>query len=489
MGELRRPPPGRGHPALEVLTAVNLSPLDLVPLGAYFVVIVGLGWLKRRNFKGEAYLLMGRQLTLPGFVLSLVSTWYGGILGSSEYSYTVGLSNWIVLGIPYYVFAGVFAIFLARRARRSYVYSVPDLLAGCYGERARLPASLLVLVLASPAPYVLTFGVLLNFLFGVPVIPGILIGGIFSYLYVYRDGLAVIVRTDLFQCLLMYTGYGLLLVGAWFTFGSPFALWQELSRSAPDHVSLTGGKPVSYVMVWFFIASWTLVAPMFHQRVYALRNEKHARLGITLSIAAWTVFDLFTTFAGLYAFANFPGIEDPRISHFLMAETLLPAGLYGLFLTGIFATVMSTLDSELFVSGVTLGPDMLGRTRGFKGLSEPVLTRIGMAGVLVAAILLAIFVPSVVDLYYTIGTLAVPGLLVPVLGATGLIRPLPPRLIRLHLLGVPLFSLLWFLGGELTGWYPLVRVEPFYPGIALSAIILLFGYRESLSLNGDKKNT
>ena len=461
---------------------MNLSPLDLLPLGAYFLVIAGLGWLKKRNFKGEAYLLMGRQLTLPGFVLSLVSTWYGGILGSSEYSYTVGLSNWIVFGIPYYVFAAVFALFLAKQARRRYVYSVPDLLAGCYGEKARLPASLLVLVLASPAPYVLTVGVLLHFLFGLPVIPGILIGGIFSYLYVYRDGLAVIVRTDFFQCVLMYTGYGLLLMGAWLSFGSPFTLLKELSESAPDHVSMTGGKPLSYVLVWFFIACWTLVAPMFHQRVYALRHERHARRGIFLSIAAWTVFDLFTTFAGLYAFANFPGIEDPRISHFLMAETLLPAGVYGLFLTGIFATVMSTLDSELFVSGVALGPDILGRTRGFQRLSEPVLTRIGMAGVLVAAILLAIFVPSVVDLYYTIGTVAVPGLLVPVLGATGLIRPLPARFIRLHLLGVPLFSLLWFLGGKATGWYPLIRIEPFYPGILFSGIILLVANGKSFLL-------
>jgi hypothetical protein len=62
------------------------------------------------------YLLMGRTLALPSFVATLVSTWYGGVLGVGEYSYRYGLSNWIVFGVPYYLGAALFAIFFARRA-------------------------------------------------------------------------------------------------------------------------------------------------------------------------------------------------------------------------------------------------------------------------------------------------------------------------------------------------------------------------------------
>ena len=68
---------------------------------------------------GEAdYLVAGRRLTLPGFVASLVTTWYGGILGVGEYGWSYGISSWLVFGVPYYLWAGVFALVLARRARR-----------------------------------------------------------------------------------------------------------------------------------------------------------------------------------------------------------------------------------------------------------------------------------------------------------------------------------------------------------------------------------
>jgi SSS family solute:Na+ symporter len=444
--------------------------IDLTIIGAYFAVVVFLGWIKGGQPKDEDYLLMGRQLTMPGFLLSLVSTWYGGILGASEYSYVYGLSNWIVFGVPYYVFAGVFALLLAKRARKQYVISIPHLIGEKYGTTGRVLSAGLVLILATPAPYVLTIGVLLNFLLGVPLVPAIIAGALFSYLYVYRDGLAVIIRTDLFQCVLMYGGYILLFVFAWMTWGSPVELWSSVREASPDHLSPTGGEPVSYILVWFFMASWTLVSPMFHQRVYALRKARHAVPGIFSAILLWCVFDFLTTVIGLYAFTHLPDLADPRVAHLAVGEVLLPIGLYGLFLTGIFSVVMSTLDSDMFISGVTLGPDMLGRVPVLSRLRDPVMTRIGMAIVTLVSILFAVFVPSVVDMYYTIGTLAVPGLLLPVLSSAGVFPVISSRLVGLHLVVVPAVSAAWYLiNHDRPEWLP--HVEPFYPGCIASGLI------------------
>ena len=47
--------------------------------------------------------------------MTLVSTWYGGILGVGEFSYRYGISNWVIQGVPYYVFALFFAFLLAKR--------------------------------------------------------------------------------------------------------------------------------------------------------------------------------------------------------------------------------------------------------------------------------------------------------------------------------------------------------------------------------------
>jgi SSS family solute:Na+ symporter len=440
-----------------------MSILDAVILCSYFLAIISLGWMRKavRNPSEDTYLLLGRQLTLPGFVLSLVASWYGGILGSSEYSYTYGLSNWIVFGLPYYIFAGFFALFLARRARERFVYSIPDLLASVMGESARIPAAVTVLILASPAPYVLTLGILAHFLFGIPVALGVILGAAFSFLYVYRDGLSVIIRTDLLQSGLMFAGYIVLILFAVLQFGGLETLESAVSERNANHLSPTGGEPLSILLVWFFIGSWTIVSPMFHQRVYALREKRHARIGIGVSVALWTVFDACTTLAGLYAFGFLMPLEDARLSHIILANEVLPIGLYGLFITGLFAVVMSTLDSELFVSGVTFGSDLLGRHPRLARFSKPFLTRLGMAIVLLSAVIMALLLPSVVDLYYIIGTLAIPGLLLPVLSACGLLPKLSPRRIRLHLVSVPLLALVW----KLTTPLPL---EAFYPALALS---------------------
>lgn len=448
--------------------------IDFAIIAIYFLVIIVLGWLKSGKQKDEDYLLMGRRLTMPGFLLSLVSTWYGGILASSEYSYSYGLSNWIVFGVPYYFFAGVFALVLASRARQKYVISIPHLIGENYGTTGRVLSAALVLILATPAPYVLTIGVLLNFLFGIPLVWGIVLGALFSYLYVYRDGLAVIVRTDLLQCVLMYGGYILLFVFAWMTWGSPVQLVHAVKEVSPDHVSLTGGKPVSYVLVWFFMASWTLVSPMFHQRVYALRKKNNAVRGIFSAIALWCVFDFLTTVVGLYAFVHLPDLQDPRVAHLELGAQILPIGVFGLFLTGIFSVVMSTLDSDMFISGVTLGPDMLGRIPLLSRMREPVLTRLGMAIVTLVSIGFAVFVPSVVDMYYTIGTMAVPGLLLPVLSSAGVAPRIPSRLVGFHLVAVPLATAAWYLlADSFPHW--IMQIEPFYPGCLVSVVIWTYG--------------
>jgi len=90
------------------------------------------------------YLLMGRTLALPSFVATLVSTWYGGVLGVGEYSYRYGISNWIVFGVPYYLGAAVFALFFAKKARRSELYTVPDQLDRAYGKPAALMGAVVI---------------------------------------------------------------------------------------------------------------------------------------------------------------------------------------------------------------------------------------------------------------------------------------------------------------------------------------------------------
>ena len=101
--------------------------VDWAILALYFVFLVVVGFWKRKD-TAEEYAIGGRSLGLPVFVATLVATWYGGILGQGEFVYDSGVVAWTTNGLPYYVFALLFAFFLARRVRggAAHLYTIPD---------------------------------------------------------------------------------------------------------------------------------------------------------------------------------------------------------------------------------------------------------------------------------------------------------------------------------------------------------------------------
>ena len=448
---------------------MNLHIVDIGLILAYFIAVLLVGVYNTRTNSSSDYMLMGRKLTLPAFVMTLVSTWYGGILGVSEYSTTYGISNWVNFGLPYYVFGIAFALMVAKRARALEVHSLPEILVSDYGKNAGRLASIWVLLLASPAPYILTLGLILNFFLGLNLTIAIIVGAVFSLFYILNGGLTSVIKTDKLQFVLMFVGFIVILVVLASSYMNPIDLWHSL----PDtHTSLTGGQSWGYILVWFFIGSWTMVDPGFHQRVYATTTQGIAKRGILWAVLFWFIFDLMTTLTGLYAFSYLPDNTLPSQAFLVLGNSILPLGLQGLFYIGILATVMSTLDSNTLVSGITLGKDIIGSYPSLKGYSTNILIKLSMVTVLFIGIIMAIWMPSVIDLWYTVGTISIPALLIPTLFSI-FKRPLSRQAVLLNLTLPPLFSFLWFLFGKIDEWSYFWGLEPFYPGLFCSLLILI----------------
>jgi SSS family solute:Na+ symporter len=451
---------------------MTFAPLDLLLIIGYFVAVMaaGFAWL-RRGKTSDDYFLAGRTLTLPAFVATLVATWYGGILGVGEFAHQSGLSAWLVFGVPYYLFAAVFALFLAPRIRKAELYTIPDKIDEAYGKTASVIAAVFVYCLASPAPYVLMMGTLLQLIFGWPLLPGLLVGIVLSTVYVYVGGFRSDVRVNIVQFILMFVGFALILPYCFRALGGLDYLRAHVPAT---HLTWHGGNSTQYIIAWFFIALWTLVDPGFHQRCYAARTPQTARRGILVSILFWIVFDFMTTTVGLYARAALPDIE-PVMAYPLLAEKLLPAGIKGLFYVAMLATVMSTLVSYLFLCGVTFTRDFVWRLEG--GDPEARLnfrTALGLALTTGLALVLALTVPSVVKLWYSIGTTFIPGLLLPVLSAYWPALRVRRGAAWLIMIAASLTSLAWLVWGQLhlvEGWpcYP-CKLEPMYPGLIVSVL-------------------
>ncbi|MBI1807918.1 MAG: sodium:solute symporter family protein [Ignavibacteria bacterium] len=461
---------------------IHLSSIDISLILLYFAAVLYVGFRSARKTRPseEDFLLAGRSLTLPIFIMTLVSTWYGGILGVGEFSYRYGISNWVVQGVPYYIFAAVFAIFLAKKIRATNLYSIPDKLELSYDRKTAVLGSILTFVLMTPAPYILMLSLFLQMLFGWSVVLSLVVTALVAVSYLFLGGFRSDVETDVLEFILMFLGFAVIIPYCFNRFGGMEFL---TARLPPSHLTWHGGNSVQFIIVWFFIALWTLVDPAFHQRCYAANDGAVARRGILLSIIFWFLFDFMTATAGLYARAALPNLAEPMMAYPLLAESILPPIAKGLFYIGMLATIMSTLNTLAFVSAQTLGRDIVLRvwirkgddveSRSAKSGNATRLTQIGLVVTFGLSVLLALAIPSVVQEWYTIGTIAIPGLLVPLMASYfERLKVRTPYAFLSMLLGW-LTSIGWFVAKY---WkvnavnYPL-GIEPMFPGLGISLLI------------------
>jgi len=503
---------------------INFGIWDYGLMGLYFAGVLWIGFRTKINDKSHIdYLVAGRNITLPAFVATLVSSFYGGILGVGEFTYNFGVSAWFLYAFPYYFFIIIFALFLAGRIRKTKLFTIPDKLETTYGRNVGVFGAMMVFLLVTPAPYVFMLGILTQLIFGFNLITSMLFCLVVSVVFLYKGGLIADVRVNIFEFIMMFAGFGIILPFAVLKLGGLGYLQANLPA---QHTTLTGGNSMMYIMAWFFMGAWALVDPGFHQRCYAAKSENVARKGVFISLGFWFLFDFMTTVSGLYAVARIKGLENPAMSYPLLANEILPQAAKGFFFIGLLATIMSTMHSYLFISATTLGRDIIGRikrkehqtrmdTNFTKNKNEeqeqeqlPLIprlknyfrirakneghehqtrmntnftknkieeqdegnkyTKIGIVVTSVLSLGIAILLPSVVKMWYVIGSTTIPALLI------GLISSYFPRAqaksiwILSAMIVSFLFSILWVI-------FKIGYIEPFFVGVISGGIIYLIG--------------
>jgi SSS family solute:Na+ symporter len=451
----------------------SFAVVDILLIAGYFVSLLWVGFRVRTSrSSSDEFLIAGRTVTLPAFVATLVSTWYGGILGIGEFSYQYGLSNWIVFGVPYYIFALIFGLALAKKVRATALLTIPDKLSANYDRKTALLGAGLTFVLVTPAAYVLMLGVLIQFMFSWSLTTSVILGSLVTVIFLFTGGFSAGVRANVLQFIMMFAGFGLILPFAYVQYGG----WNYLQNHLPPlHLSWHGGHTWQYIAVWFFIALWTLVDPSFHQRCYAAQSPAVAQRGILVSILFWMLFDFLTSFAGLYSRALLPDLQQPAFSYPMLAETVLPPLAKGLFYVGLLATIMSTLSSYTFTAGMTIGYDIFGRLSTRQGSEREERlrrwTNTGMALTVMLAIAMALWMASVVKIWYVVGTTIIPGLLVPLLASYYPPLQLPRSRGFYVMLTGWLVATTWFAASYLNGGEYWFGIEPMYPGLAASLLM------------------
>jgi SSS family solute:Na+ symporter len=375
-------------------------------------VLYGQSLKERNSEEGKEgvleLLLMGRKLTLPVFVATLVATWYGGIFGVTALTFEKGIYNLLTQGIFWYGTYLIFAFFLVEKIRSRNIMTIPDLARELFGPRAQRITAALNFMNLLPIAYTISMGIFLQALLGGSLFLNTVAGVVLVTIWSLWGGFRAVVFSDVVQFFFMILSVLLVVVFAWIELGPPTVLLDKLPAS---HFEWTGGESVWTMLIWGFIALSTLVDPNFYQRALAADSTKTAKKGIIISTVIWFFFDCCTTLGALYARAFLPDAA-PQDSYLQFSIQLVPHGVRGLIISGILAIILSTLDSYLFNAATAISYDLFGLKDRFKLIHH----HAALIFVAIISIFLGVhFDGNVVEVWKVLGSFSAACLLFPIL--------------------------------------------------------------------------
>jgi solute:Na+ symporter, SSS family len=332
--------------------------LDWLVVGGYFIVMVGIGmWAKARVHDSRDFFTAGGRMPwwLSGISHHMSGYSSAVFVGYAAIAYTQGfvLYVWWALGITFAMVVGSF-LFVPRWPRlrqRLGIISPLEYLK----IRYNLPTQQL-LAWSGTALKVFDVGakwtataLLLNVFAGVPLGVGILLTGGVTLVYSTIGGLWADALTDFGQFVIQFVAGVVMFVAVLAALDGIPTLWTLWDRLPEANSQPFGGQyTVLFVMVYLLIntlsyngGTWNLA-----QRFIASPTGSTARRAALFSAALYLVWPLVMFFPMWAAPILLPGLDDPQQSYALLTQELLPAGLIGLVLAGLFSHTMAMTGSD-----------------------------------------------------------------------------------------------------------------------------------------------
>jgi len=361
----------------------------------YLVFLIGVGYKTMAfNKSQEDYLLAGRKLgpwvTAFSERASGESAWL--LLALPGAAISVGLGEaWTVIGRTLGIIASWYLIAerLRKETEKYDALTIPEYLHRKYQDNSNVIRLFSAVIIA----FFFTFyvsaqfhasGKVINSLFGLSPVNGIIIGAAVIISYTLMGGFFAVAWTDLLQGILMIGTLVILPIAGFLELqGSEYTLSDDLLQIGESNASFTMGRGgLAAVSVILGGLSWGLGylgQPHLLIRYMAIRNPIDVKKARTIAIL-WALPGITGAFLiGLVAL-NYYGPEyfnyfDVEQAMPLLALELLPPVFAGLLISGAVAAMMSTADSQLLVSTSAITEDFIHQYLGIN-ISNKALVRL-----------------------------------------------------------------------------------------------------------------
>jgi SSS family solute:Na+ symporter len=342
--------------------------IDLLIVSTFFLIVFIIGIWDRKKVTIDDYWVNNRKTGTFVLLATTLSSFIGAgaIIGGTEVTYSgAGLAA-SILFLSYFLYFFIFAKYFAPKIKefgdKHNAYTIPDYFEHRYSQKVRLVGAIVNLISWSLyiAIQILAMGAFISVLANINPIIGTIIGSLIVILYTSIGGLRADIRTDIFQFFVMLF-LVLIFMPIVIYKGGGFPAIQALPLSF-----LSGEKFMPWPALLFgfiFIGSGVITSADIWQRTYAAKDKKTVSKAMTLSGLLVFAFIAMTVIFGIYSYILIPGTPSNMVIPILL-KTLLPAGLAGLVIAGFFAAIMSTADTVLLISSMTLVHDIYIKTLG-----------------------------------------------------------------------------------------------------------------------------
>jgi Na+/proline symporter len=359
------------------LPGSRLCPFDIILLTLYALTCLAIGLYASRRKTDSDFMIAGRKIGVVGFVTSVVASYIGGaaLVAYTAYVYRFGISAIAVFlgtAIGFIVFIP-YAMKLRKFSGDREFYTLSDWLNFKMGKTVGLASAVILMLVYS--------GMLLNqFIAGSSILAnisgwsyetGLLISSCIIATYLLAGGFRSVIRTDIFQYMVMVVMLALLGV---VMMGDRRSFVMELVDFSRMNVGMTIAFTAFGVLIIFQSAE-------YWQRVYGAKSDRVVKSGLIGSAVFTVLTGVAITMVGLSAHVHLQGIEakDAFAEGLTM---LMPDKLLGAALILIFAAIMSSADTQIFVLASSVAVDWVDKLSGKKSDSKRRMriTRLGIIG-------------------------------------------------------------------------------------------------------------
>ncbi len=343
---------------------LSIDYLDYLIVAAFLLITLIIGLRTGRGIKDiREYATANKIFGTGALVLTWLATDVAGetVLDMTDSVRTVGIIQ------PLIVFGGwgiallIQALFFAPRfVQFNSCMTMGDVMGQLYKGPSQVMTGLLgfFTALCIAGMELTVLGILGEYLLDIDFRFGVGVGGLLLVMYTTHGGIKAVAFTDLFQGLILCIVAPIIMVAALKKAGG---IQDVLMQVPATQLQVFDHPQVSYYLALFLSLSvfqFSVIDPALVQRL--LMGKTKQQLRHQFLIVSTCLFALMFTLA-LLGFAStvlYPEAIDVPIVPYVV-RTILPVGLKGLAMSGLFAITMATFDSFLHSAGLTLVHDVI----------------------------------------------------------------------------------------------------------------------------------